>query len=97
MREGRLSERIMDFIHLPTAAVIVDGLMKAGAVKLLMEHATTGMWHVHPPKGQGHHHEESREDDSGNRDLHATTVAAIGVRAPTPRIGRRMNYHGGAS
>eukprot|EP00959_Pyramimonas_sp_CCMP1952_P207170 4333734-Pyramimonas_sp.AAC.1 len=52
MREGRLSGRIRNFIHLPTEVVIVDGLTKTGTSKLLMEHMTTGAWHVLPPKGK---------------------------------------------
>ena len=52
MREERLSGRVRNFIHLPTEVVIVGGLTKTGTFKQLMEHMTTGIWHIRLQKGK---------------------------------------------
>ena len=43
IREDRLSRRLRTLMHLPTAVMLADGLMKCGVFRQLLHYATTGI------------------------------------------------------
>ena len=46
LREDRVTRRVRNFVHTPTATMLSDGLTKSGLFLRLMEFATTGLWKV---------------------------------------------------
>ena len=46
LREDRVTRRVRNFVHTPTATMLSDGLTKSGLFLRLMEFATTGIWKV---------------------------------------------------
>ena len=49
LREDRITRRLRNFVHTPTATMLSDGLTKSGLFLRLMEFATTGIWNVELP------------------------------------------------
>ena len=46
LREDRITRRIRNFIHIPTKAMLADGLTKDGVFEQLLYCATTGRWRL---------------------------------------------------
>ena len=46
LREDRVTRRVHNFIHTPTATMLSDGLTKSGVIMRRMEFATTGKWNA---------------------------------------------------
>ena len=44
LREDRITRRIRNFIHVPTKAMLADGLTKDGTFDQLLKYVTTGRW-----------------------------------------------------
>ena len=44
LREDRITRRIHSFVHVPTKAMLADGLTKDGVFDQLLAYATTGTW-----------------------------------------------------
>ena len=52
VREDRLTGRVRNFIHLPTNAMVMDGLTKSGTFPELMKLISTGIFNIVSPDGK---------------------------------------------
>ena len=46
LREDRITGRIRNLLHVPTASILPDGLTKIGVFALLLHYCTTGVCNV---------------------------------------------------
>ena len=70
IREDRLSRRIRHFLHVPTNAMIMDGLTKTGTYPELLRLLSSGFWRVwSPPEKHVTIRTCARKDNFDEQDL----------------------------